>query len=270
MGWMVLVIGSLCLMNCEEERCPFRSDTTPPAIPRGLTSVTGDGKIYLSWYPNAEEDLDGYNVYIGEKPEGYYELIASTRSANYTDEAVTNGHTYYYAVSSYDDNGNESELSYDLVFDTPRPEGWGARLWDYRTYPNDAGYDFATKLVLLYTDSRVDLFLEFDNGVPFMWRANGQTDIQDFGYTDSIDDVSYAPEFGWIQLNWLELVSGHTYIVWTDDNHFAKFRVVQIGNDHITFDWAYQIDPGNPELKLVRKHTQEQTDMQTTKVKAVI
>lgn len=249
----VMIVLICVFAGCEEERCCFRPDYTPPAVPRGVISVTGDGEVYLYWYPNTEPDLAGYNIYFGYEAEGYYTLIASTPSANFIDRDVNNGETYYYAVSAYDYDGNESELSLDLVFDTPRPEGWGGRLWDFHSFPNDAGYNFSTQLVLPYTDSRADIFFEMDDGIPFMWRGNLNTDIQDFGYTTSIDDVDYAPEYGWIQMDWLELVNGHTYIVWTDDNHFAKFRVISIGYDYITFDWAYQIDPGNPELKLTRE-----------------
>ncbi|UCE18105.1 MAG: hypothetical protein JSV84_14775 [Gemmatimonadota bacterium] len=255
---MILLIGfASLLVGCEEERRCFRPDYTPPAVPRGVTSVTGNWEVYISWYPNNDQDLAGYNVYVGSEPEGYYTLIASTPSANFVDRDVLNGETYYYAVSAYDYSGNESELSFDLVFDTPRPEGWGARLWDLHIFPNDAGYDFSSQLVLPYTDSRADIFFEIDKGIPFMWRATVNTDIQDFGYTTSIDDVDYAPEFGWILMDWLELVAGHTYIVWTEDNHFAKFRVIQVGSNFLTFDWAYQVDPGNPELKLVRERIQK-------------
>jgi hypothetical protein len=251
--WLLLIGLVLLVLGCEEERCCLRPDYTPPAIPRGVTSVTGDWEVYLYWYPNNEPDLAGYNVYVGSSAEGYYTLIASTPSANFVDREVTNGRTYFYAVSAYDYDGNESELSTDLVFDTPRPEGWGARLWDFHTFPQDAGYNFATQLILPYTDGRADIYFEVDRGLPFIWRGNVHTDIQDFGYTYSLDDIDYAPEFGWIQMDWLELVEGHSYIVWTDDNHFAKFRVTGIGSDYITFDWAYQVDPGNPELKYVRK-----------------
>ena len=249
---LVLIGLAALIVGCESERCCLRPDYTPPAVPRGVTSVTGDWEVYLYWYPNNEVDLAGYNVYVGSEPEGYYTLIASTPSANFVDRDVVNGVTYYYAVSAYDYDGNESELSFDLVFDTPRPEGWDARLWDFHTFPNDAGYDFASQLVLPYTDSRADIFFEIDGGIPFMWRSSINTDIQDFGYTNSIDDVDYAPEYGWILMDWLELIEGHTYIVWTDDNHFAKFRVIQVGGTFLIFDWAYQLDRGNPELKLVR------------------
>ena len=256
----VIVVPLLMLLGCEEENCCFRPDFTPPAVPRGVISVTGDGEVYLYWYPNTEHDLAGYNIYFGYEAEGYYTLIGSTPSANFVDRDVTNGETYFYAVSAYDYHGNESELSLDLVFDTPRPEGWGGRLWDFHSFPYDAGYNFATQLVVPYTDRRADIFFEMDKGIPFMWRGNDNTDLQDFGYTNSIDDVDYAPEFGWIKMDWLELVIGHTYIVWTADNYFAKFRITEIGSNSITFDWAYQIDRGNPELKLIR----EKDDTPTT------
>ena len=38
-------------------------------------------------------------------------------------------------------------------------------------------------------------------------------------------------------------------MVWTRDNHFAKFRVTAVGSTQVTLDWAYQIDPGNRDLK---------------------
>ena len=80
----------------------------------------------------------------------------------------------------------------------------------------------------------------------FVGRTGGL--IQDFGYTESLDEITYAPEYGWSPTGVVEAILGHTYVFWTWDNHFAKFRVTEIGDDFLTFDWAYQIDPGNPEL----------------------
>ncbi|NNF05795.1 MAG: hypothetical protein HKN21_03455, partial [Candidatus Eisenbacteria bacterium] len=37
--------------------------------------------------------------------------------------------------------------------------------------------------------------------------------------------------------------------VWTRDNHFAKVRITDMSSNRIEFDWAYQVDNGNPELK---------------------
>jgi hypothetical protein len=69
------------------------------------------------------------------------------------------------------------------------------------------------------------------------------------GYTESFDDISYSPTDGWSSVGWSEIILGHTYIIWTSDNHFAKLRVTGIAAPYsVRFDWGYQVDPGNPEL----------------------
>lgn len=73
------------------------------------------------------------------------------------------------------------------------------------------------------------------------------TDIQDAGYL-ALDDVDWAPEEGWAPDGEVPLTEGHCYIVWTWDNHFAKFRVASVAPDRVMIDWAYQVDEGNPEL----------------------
>ena len=45
---------------------------------------------------------------------------------------------------------------------------------------------------------------------------------------------------------------GHTYVIWTWDNHFAKIRVKTISNERIVFDWAYQLLEGEQQLKTSR------------------
>ena len=41
---------------------------------------------------------------------------------------------------------------------------------------------------------------------------------------------------------------GHCYVVWTRDDHYAKFRVSGLSSSQAIFEWAYQTDTGNPEL----------------------
>ena len=54
------------------------------------------------------------------------------------------------------------------------------------------------------------------------------TDIQDAGYL-ALDDVDWAPEEGWATGRRGATHRGaFSYIVWTWDNHFAKFRVASV------------------------------------------
>ena len=75
------------------------------------------------------------------------------------------------------------------------------------------------------------------------------TDIQDMGLTSSIVDVSTAPASGWSATHDVVLAVGHTYVVWTHDDHYAKFRVSTLSPNRVVFDWAYQLQQSNPMLK---------------------
>jgi len=94
----------------------FTRDIYPPAQPAGLqavfSSVGQKPFIDLTWAPNLDSDLAGYNVYRwmkGEKPAKLNRQLVQTPS--YRDEKVEPGHTYFYAVSAVDLRDNESPLS---------------------------------------------------------------------------------------------------------------------------------------------------------------
>jgi len=247
---LTLIASLIALAGC----CYEEADNQPPAVPRGVHSVTGDGQVLIKWYENNEPDLAGYRVYVGPAAEGPYVLIAETNLDHFLDVGLTNGETYYYAVSAFDTRDNESELSYETVFDTPRPEGYDVQVRDFRVIPDEAGWDFSSYSIVRYNSASCDIYYGYDPNAAsyffYTYRSGGL--IQDFGYTESLDEVSYAPEDGWSPAGMVEAIEGHTYIVWTWDNHFAKFRVTAIGSGYAFFDWAYQIDPGNPELIIKR------------------
>jgi hypothetical protein len=244
--YLLLFTSLLFLVGC----CFEQGDNMPPAVPRGVRSVTGDGEVLLLWYENTEPDLAGYRIYRSQTLEGYYYLVGETNLDYFLDFGLQNGETYFYAITAFDCNENESELSYDIVYDTPRPEGYNERLFDYHTYPAYAGWNFSDYSIVPYNHPACDFFYGYDSynegDYLFVGRTGGL--IQDFGYTESLDEITYAPEYGWSPTGVVEAILGHSYIFWTWDNHFAKFRVTGIADGCIVFDWAYQIDPGNPEL----------------------
>jgi hypothetical protein len=252
LGLIVLFGLSFIFIGCEERVYVVRPDHTPPSVPKGLYSITGDKAVWLYWEENDEGDFAEYWIYRRLKDDEYYKRIAITIVAKYVDRKVTNGVTYYYAVSAVDENGNESELSdaiYD-VYDTPRPAGSGV-MYDRFYKPSLSGFDFSGPEVLDWRDYSTDIYLEYDVDLKtfFLCVADSFTDIQDFGYTKDLDDVNWSPLEGWSKVGWVEVIKGHSYIIWTADNHFAKVRVEEIvGDTNIYFDWAYQIDEGNREL----------------------
>lgn len=237
---------ALALSGCH--RGLFEPDVFPPAPPNGLHTATGDNFIEVFWNENPEPDLEGYNIYVSSSYGGRYELIGSSKRAYFNDAGALNGNTYYYAVTAFDFDGNESALSRDVAYDIPRPEGYGVILNDYLTSPSTAGYDFSRYLVVAYDDQTNDMWYEFYNG-DFYMDVRTDTDIQDMGPTGSILEIGTAPASGWSSTHDVKLAVGHTYVVWTYDDHYAKIRVASMSAGRVTFDWAYQLQKSNPLLK---------------------
>ena len=262
---MIILAGlaALVLVGCDDNNDTVvngPSDYTPPPVPQGVYSVTRDNAVLLYWLPidDVQGDFYKYVVYRSDvDPDTGYAEIGTTsgiNSVSFVDNDVINGHTYYYAVSSLDRSGNLSALSYELVFDTPRPQGVNRTVTAMETTPDFAGWEFANSSNINWQSIYCDFYLDYDDNpsvgrVFYLNAANDNTDLQDMGYTNDFDEISYAPDSGWSKNGWTEAIVGHTYVFWTADNHFAKVRVTAINNDNIMFDWAYQVATGNPELK---------------------
>ncbi|UCE66141.1 MAG: HmuY family protein [Candidatus Zixiibacteriota bacterium] len=256
---ILMVAVSFFNISCEDTTKP--RDITPPPVPTGLTSTTGDGVVWLEWDPIiGVRDLDGYSVYRSvDNSLFYWQSDTDKDITHYPDYDVFNGQTYYYGVSSFDYNGNESEVSFDyiVVFDTPRPQGWDVVIYTMAADPDYSGFDFSAEDIVGYNSLRADFYLEFDDspGIDTYFitlGANG-SGIQDMGHTESLFDITYAPDDGWSVLDYAEAIEGHTYVIRTVDDHYAMIRITDFDSfpaRNMTFDWAYQIDAGNRELKI--------------------
>ena len=227
----------------------YSIDNQPPSPPSGLQVLNGDNVVDISWNYNHESDVAGYNVYYSYSYNGKYTLIGTTQNNYFADYDARNGNTYYYAVAAYDYNGNESELSYDDINATPRPEGFDATVFDYINFPNSGGFSFTSYSDVPYDDQSADFFFENYNGTFYIdvWK---DSDIRDMGKTSDIYDIPYAPSDGWSTTKDAIAIPGHTYVIWTWDNHYAKIRVSSITNERMVFDWAFQTVQGNAMLKV--------------------
>src|SRR5271165_3737350 len=94
----------------------FTRDIYPPGQPTGLqavfSSVGQKPFVDLTWAPNMDSDLSGYNVFrrvAGGEPEKLNKQLVPVPS--FRDDNVTPGKTYLYSVSAVDARGNESPRS---------------------------------------------------------------------------------------------------------------------------------------------------------------
>lgn len=253
----VAVIAAVMLpfvAGCEDES-PVVVDV-PPFPPDGVFSITGDGVVSIYWNANWEDDLAGYVVYRStDNPGPYFELDKVPADQTwYDDTDVNNGEKWFYAVTAYDRNGHESELSEETVFDTPRPEGFNLVLVELGQDPSRAGYDFSSLSGISQSAAlgTTDIYYESVGGVKYL-RATAGVDIQDYGLIDLVY-VDVAPDAGWSPSGQAEAIEGHSYIariVGGQGENFAKIHVKAVASSTVTLDWAYQVVVGDPELTRV-------------------
>ncbi|MFZ0313425.1 MAG: hypothetical protein WAL85_12025, partial [Candidatus Korobacteraceae bacterium] len=103
----------------------FTRDIYPPAQPAGLqavfSSVGQKPFIDLTWAPNLESDLAGYNIFRWVKDGQPQKLNAQlVQVSSYRDEKVEAGKTYFYMVSAVDLRGNESPRSVEAHETVPK------------------------------------------------------------------------------------------------------------------------------------------------------
>lgn len=88
-------------------------DSTPPSAPSGITVTpssdesAGNHKLSVTWNPNTETDVAGYNFYISGTRINSNVL----KSTQYRLEQLLAGTAYTIGVSAIDNSGNESEVT---------------------------------------------------------------------------------------------------------------------------------------------------------------
>jgi hypothetical protein len=81
-------------------------DEFPPAVPTGLTTISGTRSVELVWDRVADSDLAGYRVY-----RNGVKVAEGLQTPSYSDKDVVAGMKYSYQVSAVDQAGNESAKS---------------------------------------------------------------------------------------------------------------------------------------------------------------
>lgn len=112
-----------------------------------LPSVAFGADVKLSWDPNSETDLAGYNIYWGSTSGNYSNSVDVGNVTTYQLIGLDEGQSVF-AVTAYDINANESDFSDEVcaVLDTIPPtaisnlrkSGWWLK-WTMPTDPDIIG-----------------------------------------------------------------------------------------------------------------------------------
>ena len=268
--FLFLIVSVVLFTACDDDSVGVR---LAPEKPVDVYTVTGDKQVTVRWIHRSQSEVSRFRVFRS-LDNNKFTVIGETSGFIYTDRDVNlkNGVKYYYAVSAVGLNGAESKLSSENAFSTPRSEGFDAVVHDYRKYGdkgNFGGFNFIDKFEVDWFNPIPDFFFDYDpDQKKYFVSVWAPYKIAIMGKTNNIHDIDKAPVLTdprWnknqffikgkngdgkqidIELFSEEVKTGHTYLIYMYNpgpknkaDNYAKIRVTSIGNDVLTFDWAYQ------------------------------
>jgi hypothetical protein len=75
--------------------------------------------VTLQWDANTEPDLKGYKIYYGTAARNYSHSVDVGNVTMYLLNGLSEGQTYYIAVTAYDSDNNESGYSNEVIYVVP-------------------------------------------------------------------------------------------------------------------------------------------------------
>jgi hypothetical protein len=242
----------------------------PPPDPGDVEVIALDDANFIRWANNARdaEDFSFYRIYLTDSGGDDF-ILGETDSEGFLDLLAVNGESYSYFVASVDDQGHESFGS-QLVTGTPRPDYHGEWIYAYEDVPTLAGFRFSQDEMTypILDGASPDRHFRVETDADGWWLVPGPgTEVYD-GYFETTalkcgvgadsDCVALdqAPLTGYTNLD-MPLYPQATYVlrVTGDDGlaHYGAIRVTLLGFDQddaaiMIFDWAYQLQAGNPDL----------------------
>jgi hypothetical protein len=177
-------------------------------------------------------------------------------------------------VSAISIEGYESLWS-PLRNDTPRPDAYNVLLKALDADPATAGFRFwldananhavnpgELGVVMSGASATADFQVVHTAGGIFLQPVRTGTTMQAYGTVpvDGLTSIDYAPVGGYATTALLAQ-PGRGYVFQMSglggaaDTYYryGALRVSAVGPDYVIVDWAFQTDPGNPELVRVRK-----------------
>src|SRR6516164_5791524 len=81
--------------------------------------LSAQGSVDILWQPSPDPNVIGYNLYYGTSSRGYTNEISLGNTTSATISGLVGGVTYYFAATSYDATGDESDFSNEISYNIP-------------------------------------------------------------------------------------------------------------------------------------------------------
>jgi hypothetical protein len=288
-GWRTPVLLVLAAA-CSSDR---NGPGDPPEVPADLVTTTLDGAVVLTWSDNAfannPDNFQNYRVYstsfahpVGQDPGGCgsnWRLEGTTVAPEFLAGAMLNGVPRCFSVSAVALDDAESGRSVIRV-DTPRPDSRNQVIYPIEVDPDSSGFRFwdddgdnlvedgELGRVREGSSAAVDFFVTRDgSGTLTLVPARPGTGVEFYSsepisdltsiddapcFTDADPEVcvpySNAPIEAFPGMGYVfEMEAGDEFL------RFGAVRLTHVGAGFLVLDWAFQTDPGNPELLVGRR-----------------
>jgi hypothetical protein len=248
-----------------------------PEAPSTLASTSLDGSVALVWSDNpfqSDPDIFGnYRVYSTtydldlDDCGSDWVVEGTTVAPEFLVGALANGAPRCFSVTAVSIDGVESERS-PLQNDTPRPDsrnvalsaaqtsvdGSGFRFWDDL---NEDGSVQGSELGIVRSGNAgdIDFFVDRDgSNALFLTPVRPGTGVEFYEENDPVEDlttIDFAEDRTY-RTTGIQAVPGFGYVFETDGGdgfvRYGAVRIQHVGTTFLILDWAFQTDPGNPEL----------------------
>jgi hypothetical protein len=275
--WIPAVI---LLAACSDDNNGPNGPGVTPEAPSTLSSTSLDGAIALVWsdnpFVNDPDVFANYRVYstsfdidTGDCGSNF-DVEGTTVAPEFLVGALANGVPRCFAVTAVSVDGLESNQS-PLRGDTPRFDSRNIALSAAPVTANNSGFRFwdddgngtveldELGVVKSANAPDIDFFVDRDgNGDLFLTPVRAGTGVEYFDEADPVQDltsIDFAPDLsdaGGYRTTPIQALPGFGYVFEMDGGddfpRYGAVRVQHVGTTFLILDWAYQPDPGNPEL----------------------
>jgi hypothetical protein len=278
-GWCIpcaLMVAAACSSNDRT------GPGVPPDVPASLSSTTLDGAIALTWTDNSFTSdpnlFQNYRVYstsysIEQNACGTnWQLEGTTVAPEFVVGALTNGISRCFSVSAVSIDGFESDRS-PLRADTPRPDARNVLLYAFQVRTEVSGFRFwddlnadgsvqSAELGIVRSGAGTDIDFAVDRdgaGDLFLTPVRPATGVEYYDANNPVEDltsIDFAADRTY-RTSGILAIPGYGYVFEMDGGdtfkRYGAVRVTHVGQTFLILDWAFQTDPGNPELIVVGK-----------------
>jgi hypothetical protein len=288
-GWRISVVLFLVAACSSNPSDPGFGNA--PDVPTQLVSTSLNGAIALTWDDNAYTADPGnfrnYRVYstsynldapVAERCGTAWRVEGTNVAPEFLVGALNNGVARCFSVTAVSIDGVESGRS-QTRGDTPRPDSRNQVLYAVQVRSDSSGFRFwdddgdgiveAGELGRVRPGAAPDIDFVVDRdgtGALFLSPVRAGTGVELYSQTPVADltSIDFAPclpaanpqDCATYDPSPIEAAPGFGYVFEMDGGdqlfRYAAVRVSHVGRTFLIVDWAFQTDPGNPELLVAK------------------